>query len=272
MRFTAVVGTLFCCLLLAVVARADEVTCGSLDNALGPFSYYDTSQTNILRNVESNHLNMDVQMLRRGQTTTLPIGDLDYALRVFPNHPRALNLVSQYEVNGGRMIMPLGTPAYSAECFFDRAMRFVPKDPTVRMLLGLHYMRQKRWDVAEKAMLDAQTIAPQNREVQYNLGLLYLETKQPEKALAMAHKAYAQPGAYPLPGLRRRLERAGAWRDLPATPTAPADGSVAPAAPVVPTSPGAASGAPLVTERGVSRSNATVLASGQPISPSASGR
>jgi hypothetical protein len=39
----------------------------------------------------------------------------------------------------------------------------------------------------------------------------YLEIKDYEKSLTAAKRAYA--AGYSLPGLRRRLERAGAWRD-----------------------------------------------------------
>jgi len=51
--------------------------------------------------------------------------------------------------------------------------------------------------------------APNNFEAHYNLGLLYLDTKRPNKALEQAKIAYR--GGYPLEGLKMRLKDAGVW-------------------------------------------------------------
>ena len=50
---------------------------------------------------------------------------------------------------------------------------------------------------------------PHNAEVYYNLGLLYVDLDDFEQARASAEKAYGL--GYPLPGLRRKLERLGEW-------------------------------------------------------------
>ena len=47
-------------------------------------------------------------------------------------------------------------------------------------------------------------------EIHYNLGLIYLELGDADRALEQAHAAYAL--GYPLPGLRNRLQRMGKWR------------------------------------------------------------
>jgi hypothetical protein len=51
---------------------------------------------------------------------------------------------------------------------------------------------------------------------------MLLDFGEPDRALEHAHRAYAL--GYPLPGLRNRLKRAGAWREPePTQETAKAD-------------------------------------------------
>jgi tetratricopeptide (TPR) repeat protein len=49
----------------------------------------------------------------------------------------------------------------------------------------------------------------QSAEICYNLGLVELELSEPDRAVEYAQRAYAL--GYPLPGLRRKLERLGRW-------------------------------------------------------------
>jgi tetratricopeptide (TPR) repeat protein len=53
----------------------------------------------------------------------------------------------------------------------------------------------------------------------YNLGLVYMELGEHDKALAQAHKALAM--GYERPELRAALERTGRWRAPPAEAAAP---------------------------------------------------
>ncbi|MDB5976030.1 MAG: hypothetical protein JWR07_2790, partial [Nevskia sp.] len=46
-------------------------------------------------------------------------------------------------------------------------------------------------------------LAPENATINYNLGLIYMKTKQYDKAAEYADKAYAL--GFPLPGLRNQL-------------------------------------------------------------------
>src|SRR6202000_1946248 len=76
--------------------RAQEVPgCGSLHSSYGPFDYRDPgARGEALHLVEIAHFTNDVAELRRGNTSTV-IADIDYTLRVFPHHARALASMSQ---------------------------------------------------------------------------------------------------------------------------------------------------------------------------------
>jgi tetratricopeptide (TPR) repeat protein len=60
---------------------------------------------------------------------------------------------------------------------------------------------------------EAVALGVQSVNDEYSIGLTYFEAGQYDKALSLAHRAYA--GGFPLPGLRNKLKRAGKWRDSP---------------------------------------------------------
>lgn len=69
----------------------DVAGCGSLQNAFGPFDYRDpAARAESLQVVERYHFTADVEMLRRGKASANVLDDLNYTLRAFPNHHRAL--------------------------------------------------------------------------------------------------------------------------------------------------------------------------------------
>jgi len=185
-----------------------DVECGSLDNAYGPFDYTDASDRAIkLPVVEKFHFNSDIENLRRGQSGTI-IGDLDYALRAFPNHHRALNAVGRYLLKNPSVGVP---PYFNADCYFNRAMRWRPRDGTVRMIYGTYLFKSGEREAALKRYEEALALMPDSAEVHYNMGLLEVELERFDAALEHAHKAYAL--GYPLEGLKNRLKRAGKWRE-----------------------------------------------------------
>lgn len=184
---------------------ADELECGSLQNAFGPFDYRDKTKGQELQLVESGHFTADVRTLRRGASTVSPIDDLNYALRAFPNHWGALEAVSRFELQGGNM-----REFRTVDCYFDRALRFAPDDSNVHLLYGVYLMRRKRDDEARRELEEAERLAPESIDIAYNLGLLYLRLGEPGKSMEKARYAYEK--GYPLPGLRVALEKAGAWK------------------------------------------------------------
>ena len=62
---------------------------------------------------------------------------------------------------------------------------------------------------AKDEYLIALELQPDYAEAHYNLGLLYVKQKEFELAVQSARKAYDL--GFPLQGLRRQLDRAGAW-------------------------------------------------------------
>lgn len=184
---------------------ADELECGSLQNAFGPFDYRDKSKGQEIKLVESGHYTQDVQSLRRGTSSYTPIHDLDYTLRAFPNHWGALDAVSRFELRGGNFL-----EFRTVDCYFDRALRFAPDDSNVHLLYGVYLMRRKRDEEARRQFEEADRLAPESIDIAYNLGLLYLRLGEPEKSMEKARYAYEK--GYPLPGLRMALEKAGAWK------------------------------------------------------------
>ncbi|MGI9330957.1 MAG: tetratricopeptide repeat protein [Gammaproteobacteria bacterium] len=188
-----------------------EFGCGSLENAYGPFDYTNpTHRRDDIPIVVGMHFPAHVQSLTRGQTGTIG-GDIDYTLRAIPNHHAALNAIARYEFQT-RKSPPPGS-RYTVDCWFDRAMRFKPDDGVVRMVYGIYLAKKGATNEAAEKYQEAITLLPNSPEPHYNLGLLYANTGEYGLALEHAHIAYSQN--YPLNGLRRKLQKAGEWREIP---------------------------------------------------------
>jgi Flp pilus assembly protein TadD len=208
----ATTGLHLAVLLVALSApdalRADELTCGRLDNAYGPYDYTNAEhRERYMPVVVRAHFNSDVETLRRGQSSASPIDDIHYTLRAFPNHHRALDAASRWYLQGGTA----NANVYSAECYFDRAIRFSPRDGQVYLLYGTYLHRRKDLAGAEAQYAQAIALMPESADAHYNLGLLYAESGRWELARKEAFAAY-QAG-HPLQGLKKRLRRQGHWND-----------------------------------------------------------
>lgn len=203
--------------------------CGSLENAdhIGPWDYFDpinqiptsgVPQGN-LRLVEGSHLSHKMNSLSRGHSGSGIIGfmiDVDYTLRKFPNHPRALDMISRFHIrNNG--VLPQHK-AWAAEwkrtvdCYFDRALRFSFNNPVIHMIYGVHHHRLKKYKDAVSEYKIAEQLSEKNSiELNYYLGLSYVELKEYDLASEYAIKAYSE--GYPLPGLREMLKKVNKWHD-----------------------------------------------------------
>jgi tetratricopeptide (TPR) repeat protein len=190
--------------------RADQLPpeCGSIANAYGPFDY--RTDLDKLPIVDKHHFNSDVEQLRKGLTSTIGPGpDLNYALRAFPNHHRALMSMVRLSVKE-KSVKPIGA-GYTVECFLRRAETFRPDDMMVKVIYGIHLLNQHRNAEAIAKLEEARDAGTENANIYYNLGLAYIDVGHYDKALASAHKAYQM--GFPLPGLRDKLKRAGKWKD-----------------------------------------------------------
>ncbi len=184
--------------------------CGELRraNQYGPYDYTNVEhRTNKLPIVEVAHFTKDVERLISGNTSTSVGGDIDYTLRAFPNHHRALIAMSKLAIRD-KTHKPRGA-RYTALCYFDRAVRFKPNDPIVYTVFANHLLKIGKVKLAQQKLEVAEKLDPENANIKYNLGLLYFKTKKYDKAMSYAKEAYAL--GFPLPGLRNKLKRAGKW-------------------------------------------------------------
>lgn len=155
--------------------------------------------------VERYHFTTGVEALRVGSGQShYVVGDLDYTLRAFPNHHRALFAVIRYEAKQDPKKRKLVT---SPECYLQRAIAFSPSDAKSRLLFGIYLHRKGKHEDAEGLYHQAIKLSPQLAEAHYNLGLLLMDEERYAEAKEHAVKAYKL--GYPLPGLQRRLADAG---------------------------------------------------------------
>ncbi len=190
----------------SLASFADGAICGDLNNEIGPYDYTDPFDVQeYLASVERKYFTPQVETLKHGETIDLA-SDLDHTLRAFPNHHRALYAMSKYQLTTVRS----PTAKYlSAACYFERGIKFKPTDGIVRLIYGIYLHKSGNIDAALVRYQEAEKLAPESADVQYNLGLLFFELKQYKKAKTHAIKAYEL--GYPLPGLKIKLRDLGVW-------------------------------------------------------------
>ena len=135
-----------------------------------------------LRTVEKNHFNSDVRNLVRGQTVTEPAGDINFILGHFPNHIPALQALVRLAAKE-RTPKPRGL-RQPVQCALERAVAFNPEDPATRTLLGVYLARWGQPDKAIEQLEIAEKARPSDRNVLYNLGLLYFDKKDFDRSLS----------------------------------------------------------------------------------------
>lgn len=211
---SAVVGLLLLAAVAALTAagtaHAQDAPsiCGDLHNGYGPFDY--RTDRDKLPIVNDSHFTPQVENLIRGVSG--PIGaELDYVLRAFPNHHRALVAMRRL-AERQKTEKPQGA-RYTVECYFDRAMRFARDDAVVRMLFAQYLGKAGKTEQALRVLDATDAMAGESGFTHYNLGLVYMEFGQHDRALAQAHRAQAL--GFERPALRQQLERAGKWQDAP---------------------------------------------------------
>jgi Tfp pilus assembly protein PilF len=200
----------FACVAVSPIAHAQlgAGLCGNVGpqpNQFGPFDYR-TMPRDQRYLVESAHFTPTVELLTKGNTGSVG-ADLDYTLRAIPNHPRALLAMSRYATRLQNDRFP--GSHYSSDCYFDRAMRMAPDDPMPHVLFA-GYLRSKQKPADAKRELEqAEALRgnPASFDLDYNLGLLYFDLGEYDKAAVAAKRAYAL-GA-PLPALRAKLKARG---------------------------------------------------------------
>lgn len=192
---------------LGAHAQGDPAACGELRNHYGPFDYR-TDRGEKLDIVDRAHFTPQIEALIRGNTGSIG-GDLSYTLAAFPNHHRALLTVMRY---GQKLKTPHPKDVkYSVDCYFQRAVRFKPDDTVARMLYANFLTTDARNPEAIHQLDQVERFAGDNAFTHYNMGLVYFELKEYDKALTKAHKAIAL--GFGQTALRAKLENAGQWRE-----------------------------------------------------------
>jgi hypothetical protein len=192
----------------APVMAQDDSPCGPVAEPghYGPFDY--VTQHGSLLIVERFHFSPKVEALVGGESGYLG-NDLAYTLKASPNHHRALLSLMRYGARTKSTQPP--NIDRSIECYFDRAIRFKPEDTVVRSLYAMYLGQQlNRMADAERQLQAAVHFAADSGLSHHSIGLVYLEFKMYDQALAEAHAAlkYGYPGTE----LSDALKLAGRWK------------------------------------------------------------
>ncbi|WP_162883967.1 hypothetical protein [Chromatocurvus halotolerans] len=182
----------------------DGGSCRGQGQGFGPFDYLGRGAlADKLELVERYHFTTDMEQLR-GRSRDL-LANLDYTLRAWPNHHRALNAMIRHQLsldsNQRFMLRDLDIPP--VECYLQRATNFSPNDDMAYMLMGLLSHRQGYNERADAAYKRAVDLAPHNLQAKYNYGLFLLDMGKNNEAKKYADAVYA--AGFPLQGLKKRL-------------------------------------------------------------------
>ena len=197
--------------MAAFPAAADELGCGPRQMGdFGPFDYRDHSGDTIQkrRRIEKFHFFADVSGLNETIGKQAIGSNLEFVLRYFPNHHRALQTLSRFAEKTG-MPRPPGM-SFDIECWFARGEAMAPDDGMVPLLYGLYLLKKGNAKEAIDQFESARAVGGESLNLYYNLGLAYFDLKRYGESREMAEKAYAL--GHPLPGLRNKLERVGQWK------------------------------------------------------------
>ena len=206
---TVTISSLMATFCMTVAAAsfvtAGEVApgCGKLDNPFGPFDYRVNKKELAL--VERHHFSSNVEYLRDKNAGS----SIDYTLRAFPNHHRAL--MSMMNLGFGQKKPKVYGATYSVECYMIRAEQFRPDDALVKVVFGLFLLKAGQQGAAVQKLEAAKGLRSNDPNISYNMGLAYFDLGQFDKALENAHEAYRL--GFPLPGLKQKLVKAGKWTE-----------------------------------------------------------
>jgi tetratricopeptide (TPR) repeat protein len=216
----------FCTLSAFAILLFLSITAGYAAQ-FGPYDYYDPPPGG-LSVVERVHLAARTKEFARKGDWCAYWADLDYTLRAFPNHPRALQAMTEFletgracsEMHGRRSANPVDLAQEmekraweerTTDYYFKEGIKFRPQYAETRMLYGNYLRSKNRYQDALEQYTAAEKLKPGSSELYHQLGLLYLDMKDTKKAAAAAQKAYKLGN--PPPDLKDKLIQAGAWNE-----------------------------------------------------------
>lgn len=154
--------------------------------------------------VEGQHFPPDVENLVKPKLSTFGSA-IAYTLHGYPNHVRALATLERL-TEREKTDQPKGAD-YTLDCYYRRAIRFVPDDLLVRMMYALYLNKRGKKDLAISQAEYVDSLAASDPLTRNNLGLVFLSLGLPDRALEQLDKTdAADPG---LTLLRQRLEVLG---------------------------------------------------------------
>ena len=195
----------------AATAQVSAQACGPIkvEGDFGPYDYrFDKFYLPV---VEKAHFTAPVEALIRGKTGQRYEPDLDYTLRKFPNHHRALAAVLR--LSNQRRMLNIPYLPLPVECYFERAVRFRADDAVARMIYARFLIGHNRLDEARVHLRRVEANSADSPMSLRNAGLLYVAMKDYDKALELAHRVMAAMPADTQ--LKTQLQAAGQWRDPP---------------------------------------------------------
>ena len=196
-------------LALTASASVQANVCGELYQAgkHGPFDYR-TAGPEARDLVERAHFTRDVAELRKPMFQYFG-PDLHYTLWAFPNHHRALVTLINLTLKE-KTQQPSEMP-FTAECYFERALRYRSDDLLARMIYVLYLKSVNRKPDAVQQLdfvIDRSDDVPMTV---YNAAKLYFDLGEYEKSKVAMKKA-AELGV-PFLDLIDKLRTAGHWEE-----------------------------------------------------------
>lgn len=204
--------TLLGCLLIAVnlfaliPAAADGIPPFRRNPEDSRFNYHATDENSRLRVrvAEQYHLEPGLQAERRNQFAEA-YSHWDFILRWVPNHIPVLRKMIDLVVLHKRADLALP--------YLEEAQAFCPTCASVATVYGIYYQRLGQLDKAIEKYKKALEIDEYSIDAHYNLGLVLVEKGKFTEANEHAQLAYEY--GHRLPGLRTKLQKAGAWKVKP---------------------------------------------------------
>jgi len=194
-----------------VGATLNGDACSGGGQGYGPFDYLERGRfKNELQLVEMAHFTSGIENLSNGNEGGSIEGNLNYTLRAWPNHPRALLSVIRLQLNINKKLSkgPLETPP---ECYLQRAIYFSPDDTSSYSLYGYYLKQLGRLEDAAKYYEKAVKLSPKDAKIAYSFSLLLIDLKRYEEAVKYAKIAYSNPRAPQK--LKQLLKSQGVWAD-----------------------------------------------------------